>query len=1092
MTPSKRLFAFLFLVATMFSGFTQSSAQKIKDWDELDIYLRSLEPAETVSGYESVSARLPKPRWEDYGYESVVLLAAKAYQRLGAESKRAELFKEAVANMERILKQVEAEGDLDDYKEYCWSIGNMCQAAGFKEKQDYYYDQRENADPKTAGHEWDAVSEKIGQLYIAGDHAGAKSLYEKTVSSLGEPKPGSNSYTTLIAYMVGVYAALGDQQKSALMSQKMMNQALAGMDEDQAALYNQSLGSANQMLQDIEQTQENQKAQVDANQIGTRLGAEQEVLPDFGDFQMPAQTREMWEQMVYMNEEYQNAAADKKELVKNRLAREQLGGMIKEIDPNALIPKNATFDEVFDLMDQVVKSQFKTYEDQFKDSGLEEGVKEIREGLNEDVSGIIDFYSYLIKENENIMLFSKSDYDAVSSLTQTFPDKASDKQAVSEIIGAAIIQSRTSVGQSMSKPEENWLKSVVQNMLDDYGKVLGQEFDLIAFSSISGGEEENYFEVFAEMIANCEDVRIRHETDYYKIIREELIRADKAGEIIAVNDIHDLSLGSQQLDNWAKYQEVFDRAALKVIEQDLFDIFEENAPVDYNEMLANRALDYKTQRFLMEGVRASGDAELISMYNDLRQKKEAIGGVSMMPDTTQTRMGWDRATKERTINDIKEKERIIYKRILKVSDFATFAQSYFIKWQEIQNSLEPNEVFVDVRRIQDLKSGDNRAEVSYLYVIIKAIGKPETVISKNILTEERLYIKLKSKELSNTEKDGRKPDDEYADHSVYDNFWAPIDKKFKGAIDRVYLNPDGLYHNLSFDCMILPDNRFLSDEMEVIRLVEIADIRKHSARTQASPEYKRSFYFFGFPAYNDTPSGAEKVDDAFSRNLGKVYKSMFVHLGRITDLPGALAEVTTIDSLAKSNGYDSKLLTHLEANESRLKSLEGADILHFATHGKYVQESDESSKKLSHREQKLIENPMLRSQIFLAGAERARKGKIINADNGIVTAEEISHLDLGGTKLVVLSACETALGKTYSGEGIYGLQRAFLQAGAESVVISLWEVSDEATRLLMTEFYKNLLVKDMPKYSAFNAAKLSVKEKYPHPHYWAPFIMVGR
>lgn len=1078
----------------IFSVFPLTAQAPIDSWDGLDRALRGISDVEKqIELYNQVNPALSDPDEEDsYGYENVIRFITNAYDRQGMSTQKNALFVEAITRMEAILNQIEKNGDLDDYKEYCWSIGNMCQIAGFKEKQDYYYDLRENAQPKTVSHEWDAVSDEIGGLYMGGDHAGAKTLYEATLARIGEPKSESDSYTALLAYMAGVYAALGEQEKSTAMSQMMMNQALAGLDAEQSALYSQSLGQSNQMIKEMEQKQQNRDATGDANQIGMRLGVQQEILPDFDEYnQMPSQTREMWKQMLYMNEDYQNAPASQRNEVINRLAREQLGAMITEIDPSVTIPAQATFDDVFDLLDRVMKTHFQAYEKAFDNSGLENSVNEFRDDLNENVSGIIELYSYLIQENENKMLFSKQDYEVLIPLSGVHTDKASDKLAVAEIIINAISESRSSLGIPLAKSEEIKLKSVIQNQLDNYGTFLGKEVDLSAFASVDESEEKNYFEVFSEWISDSE-LNIKNETTYYKILKDELVSANAAGQLLAVNDIQGLSLGSQKLDNWAKYQEVFDRAALRIIKQDHFDIFEDYAPLDYNDMIASRALDYKTQRFLMEGVSASSNADLASMYLEMRQKKEAIGQINMMPDSTQVRLGWDRVTKARTINEIKEAERILYGHILKVNDFATFAKSYFIKWQEIQTSLKPNEAFVDVRRVQELKSGDKRAGVFYIYIIVTSQGRPKKIVSKNILIEESLYIKSGSTELSKTEKDGRRPQDVYLDHSVYDIFWAPIDKELGYTINTVYLNPDGLYHNLSFESMIKQSDEYLFEKRRVVRLAEIADIREHSARSNEPTYFDRNLYFFGFPTYDEIPLGAERVDDSFSKNLSKIYKKMFDNIGNIDPLHGSLDEVTIIDTIARTNGYKSTLFTHLDANESQLKSLDEPDIIHLATHGKFIEEQDKSSTKVSYYQKKLTENPMLRSHVYLAGAEKARKGKIVNADNGIVTAEEISHLDLTGVKLVVLSACQTALGKTYSGEGIYGLQRAFLQAGAETVVISLWEVSDEATRLLMTEFYANLLIKKKPKYEALKQAQLEVKEKYPHPHYWAPFIMVGR
>jgi CHAT domain-containing protein len=153
--------------------------------------------------------------------------------------------------------------------------------------------------------------------------------------------------------------------------------------------------------------------------------------------------------------------------------------------------------------------------------------------------------------------------------------------------------------------------------------------------------------------------------------------------------------------------------------------------------------------------------------------------------------------------------------------------------------------------------------------------------------------------------------------------------------------------------------------------------------------------------------------------------------------------------------------------------------LHLATHGFFLENSADKTK---------IENPLLRSGLAFAGAN-ARSG---DKDDGILTAMEASGLNLWGTKLVVLSACDTGLGEIHNGEGVYGLRRSFVLAGAESVVMSMWPVSDYVTRELMTNYYKNLK-NGMGRGEALRQVQLEMikRPNRRHPFYWASFIQSG-
>ena len=171
-----------------------------------------------------------------------------------------------------------------------------------------------------------------------------------------------------------------------------------------------------------------------------------------------------------------------------------------------------------------------------------------------------------------------------------------------------------------------------------------------------------------------------------------------------------------------------------------------------------------------------------------------------------------------------------------------------------------------------------------------------------------------------------------------------------------------------------------------------------------------------------------------------------------------------------------------------MKKVRGPKILHLATHGFFLPDDHPEGMPGDASAPAPSENPMLRSGLVFSGANKLRSGD----DDGLLTALEASGLDLEGTKLVVMSACETGVGKVTNGDGVYGLRRSLVIAGAESLVMSLWQVDDFATKELMSGLYKGL-ADGKPRSAALRDTqiKLLTNPKYAHPFYWAAFVGAG-
>lgn len=237
-------------------------------------------------------------------------------------------------------------------------------------------------------------------------------------------------------------------------------------------------------------------------------------------------------------------------------------------------------------------------------------------------------------------------------------------------------------------------------------------------------------------------------------------------------------------------------------------------------------------------------------------------------------------------------------------------------------------------------------------------------------------------------------------------------------------------------------------------------------------------------------------------------ETFYQRLAGLTRLPGAQQEAKQIGALLKVLP-----MVGTTAKESVIREAQAPWVLHIATHGLFLKGQDlpriggrgVGLFGSSFTERKLVPladtasasftmgggaNSLSRSALVLADAASGDNAKNA-AEDGLLTAEEARSLNLFGTQLVVLSACDTGQGELSVGQGVYGLRRAFLVAGAETLVTSLWQVNDTATGKLMTLYYQKLLKQRKGRLAAMQGAMQEMRKKYKHPYYWAPFLVVG-
>ena len=217
-------------------------------------------------------------------------------------------------------------------------------------------------------------------------------------------------------------------------------------------------------------------------------------------------------------------------------------------------------------------------------------------------------------------------------------------------------------------------------------------------------------------------------------------------------------------------------------------------------------------------------------------------------------------------------------------------------------------------------------------------------------------------------------------------------------------------------------------------------------------------------------------------------------------LPATAVEADKISQIIQAQGGQAQAYTGYAATEASFKQIgrEGLSpsIIHLATHGYFFPDPEEEAKTSSRFNElpafKISDHPMIRSGLVMAGGNHAWRGekKLDGMEDGILTAYEISQVNLGNTDLTVLSACETGLGDIDGNEGVYGLQRAFKIAGVKNIIMSLWNVPDEQTQEMMVAFYDHWLNRSMDIADAFRMAQREMQEKHKEHYYWAAFVLI--
>ncbi|OSZ81338.1 hypothetical protein CAP36_08915 [Chitinophagaceae bacterium IBVUCB2] len=520
------------------------------------------------------------------------------------------------------------------------------------------------------------------------------------------------------------------------------------------------------------------------------------------------------------------------------------------------------------------------------------------------------------------------------------------------------------------------------------------------------------------------------------------------------------------------------------------DILREN----YNLQLLLKSLTLSSTKYVVESVRTNNDTLVQNIFDRWQNKKSILSKQYSLPI----------ATRREDLSKIEYETEMLEKELTrKSSAFKNQQQSLQLKINEVQKNLQQNEVAIEFVRFNLFNKKWTDSTLYAAYVLTKNNSAPIFIP----LCEEKQLQKLfdsagttasamvsqfyRGLELKKKNTTGA------LGTELYKLIWQPLEPYLKN-VKKISYSPAGKLYSIAFHALPVDSTTVLMDKFQLQQYTSTRQVvLREQEKQNSKPQYITLFGDASF-TLDSLQLVKQKIYNPDKNNIStSIYtpKKRSDENNTWSSLPGTAQEVKTIQQVFEQNKITTKSFTQITASEENLKALSGnsPQILHIATHGFFLPESDKKKKTDNFNNENtytLADDPLLRSGLVLAGGNYAWSGKppIDGIEDGIATAYEISQLNLSNTEIVVLSACETALGDVKGSEGVFGLQRAFKMAGVKKMIVSLWQVPDKETAELMTSFY-SYWMKDKTINDAFTQAQADMRKKYS-PFYWAAFVLV--
>ena len=389
---------------------------------------------------------------------------------------------------------------------------------------------------------------------------------------------------------------------------------------------------------------------------------------------------------------------------------------------------------------------------------------------------------------------------------------------------------------------------------------------------------------------------------------------------------------------------------------------------------------------------------------------------------------------------------------------------------KIDSSLKTNEVFIDFMKLPYLDSSFELTKKSKYFAFIFQRGqKTQKIYLGDSKAIENIGYQIHKRNITYKR--------DMKSNSSYEILFNKIDS-LVGIDKSLVIYPDGIYNMINLYALYNENKeKYVFEYRDITLINDYRDINSDPENFSISKS--DTVNIFSNPDFSIN-------EETEINNFEIIENSRTFRGGKISSLPGTIKEASVIEELFTNYGVYVKSYSKSEATEERIKELYNSNITHIATHGYYL--SKEQFQNLFEINEIGDVNPYLLSGLLMSGAEN-NISKLNVKNNGWLSSLEIQSCDFRNTKLIVLSACETLIGSTEIGRGVFGLNQALKNAGAQNIISSLWKVDDESTKDFMINFYNELL-KSNDIGTSLKFAMKKTKIKYSHPYYWAPFIHI--